>query len=93
MRKRIAAAALLIWQALPAHAQDVQTGRILSVDDVSMSFTVQSGTAIRQYWATRATRIRSNHPNAFLFDLASGRRVTVISHRSGDLDIADMVTY
>lgn len=85
----------------PAVAQDLAAGntgsldpqicRIVSTDTVSMNFVCQTGNVARQYWVARATVFRARAPGASLFDLQAGERVQVVSHRSGRIDVADLV--
>jgi hypothetical protein len=42
-------------------------------------------------WVARNTRFRAGRSNSSFFDLRTGQPVQVISHRSGNLEIADLV--
>jgi hypothetical protein len=103
MRRNPVIAALLLAQSLaPSFAQGIsrdsgqtrlQTGIIIGMDPVGMSFVVQNRAVAREIWATRATRFRSNRLNPSFFGLSVGRPVTVTFHDSGPLEIADAVTF
>jgi len=88
------AAFLLLASSLssPLSAQGVQVCRIVSVDTVAMNFVCQTNNTMRQYWASRATRFATPGPTGSFFDLKTGQRVQVVSHRSGKLQIADLVS-
>ena len=69
----------------------LQRGTITTIDSVSMNFACHGRTEDRLYWVTRATRFRAGSGDASFFGLKTGQPVNVISHRTGNLDIADLV--
>jgi hypothetical protein len=66
---------------------------VLELDAATLNFVCQDEGGSRSYWVTRATRFSSGRRNGSFFDLASGAPISVTSHRSGRLDIADVVRY
>ena len=68
-----------------------ERGRVTTIDSVTMNFGCRDRTGDHLYWVTRATRFRAPHPNATFSDVKTGERVEVISHHSGNQDIADVV--
>jgi hypothetical protein len=93
-RHLILAAFCVLAQGLPSSvlAQHIETGRILSIDTVSMNFVCQTRHGLRQYWVKGATRFVTQGPRGSFFDLKTGQRVHVASHGSGRLAIADIVS-
>jgi len=73
----------------PTH---IQTGTVTRIDSVSMNFGCHGRTEGRLYWVTRATHFRSGGAHASFFDLKTGHPVNVISHQTGNRDVADVVT-
>lgn len=74
-------------------APDVQAGTIGAVDRAGMSFVCQWAAGNRTYWVTRATRFRTGAASASFFDLGTGDRAQVTSHRSGRFDVADVIDF
>jgi hypothetical protein len=68
-----------------------ERGRVTTIDSVTMNFGCRGRTGDHRYWVNRATRFRASCPNASFFDVKTGERVEVISHHSGNQDIADVV--
>jgi hypothetical protein len=66
-------------------------GRVTTIDSVTMNFSCRDRAGDHLYWVTRATRFWASHPNATFSDVKTGERVEVISHHTGNQDIADIV--
>src|SRR5947209_6835406 len=72
-------------------AAHVRRGTVITIDSVTMNFTCHGNTGDRFYWIARDTRFQMGRSNASFFDLRTGQPVQVMSHRSGNLEIADLV--
>src|SRR5437764_12948514 len=69
----------------------VQRGTVTTIDSATMNFACRGNTGDRFYWVARNTRFRAGRSNASFFDLKTGEPVQVMSHRSGNLELADLV--
>lgn len=89
---QVSAGAAYNPSVLPVATND-RTGTIVWLDPATMNFVCRGEGGSRDYWVTRATRLFAGRANASFFDLAPGRHVEVISHRSGRFEIADVIRF